>query len=226
MEGPATADIRLWDLPVRLCHWSFVVLIPALWWTAHSDYMEWHMRLGITLCALLVFRVAWGFVGSSTARFSAFVRGPQAVARYLATLGKPHAPVVGHNAAGGWSVLALLGAMGLQVALGLVSGDPDYGAAGPLYDLVGYEFAYDATEWHTKIVFNVILAVIALHVAAILFYRLVKRDNLVAPMVTGKRAFPEGTRAMAPVAPWRAGACALLAAGIAGWLWAGAPPFG
>lgn len=227
MEGSSAATIRLWDLPVRLCHWSFVILIAALWWTAENDYMNWHMRLGITLAAVLTFRVLWGFVGSSTARFGAFVRGPVAVVRYLASLGKPgHETVVGHNAAGGWSVLALLGAMIIQVALGLISGDPDYGAAGPLYDLAGYELAYDATDWHTKIVFNVILAIVGLHIAAIVFYRVVKRDNLVRPMITGRRVVPAGTRGMAPVPVSRAILCAAASVGFAAWLWAGVPPFG
>ncbi|GAM06005.1 cytochrome b/b6 domain-containing protein [Novosphingobium sp. MBES04] len=224
-EGPAQTRIRLWDLPVRLCHWSFVGLIPALWWTAENDEMTWHMRLGLALAALLTFRVLWGFVGSSTARFTNFVHGPVAVARYLASLGKPgHDVTVGHNAAGGWSVLALLGAMALQVALGLISGDPDYGAAGPLYDLAGFELAYEATDWHTEVGFNLILAVIGLHLAAIIFYRIVKRDNLVAPMVTGSRPALAGTKGMAPVAAWRALICAGIGIGFAIWLGMGAPP--
>ncbi len=225
MEGPGTQTIRLWDLPVRLCHWSFAVLIPALWWTAENDEMDWHMRLGLTLAAVLTFRILWGFCGSSTARFAGFVKGPGAVLRYLGSLRAPgHAVTVGHNAAGGWSVLALLAAMLVQVSLGLVSGDPDYGAAGPLYNLVGYEFAYDATEWHTKVLFNVILALVGLHLGAIVFYRLVKRDNLVRPMVTGTREVPRGLHAMVGVPAWRAYLCALVAAGFAVWLSLGAPP--
>ncbi|MBT0667247.1 cytochrome b/b6 domain-containing protein [Novosphingobium profundi] len=227
MEDPTATSIRLWDLPVRLCHWSFVILIPALWWTAENDEMHWHMRLGMTLAALLAFRILWGFFGSSTARFTSFVRGPGAVLGYLRSLGRePHVPIAGHNAAGGWSVLALLGAMVLQVGLGLISGDPDYGAAGPLYDIAGYELAYDATEWHTKIIFNVILAVVGLHLAAIVFYRLFKRDNLVKPMLTGRRPMPKDSSGMVPVPAWRALACLAAALMLAGWLWAGAPPFG
>lgn len=227
MGEPSAIRVRLWDLPVRLCHWSFVILIPALWWTAENEKIGLHMRLGMLLLVLLTFRILWGFFGSSTARFASFVRGPRAVASYLSSLGNPaHAPAVGHNPAGGWSVLALLGTMAVQVALGLISGDPDDNGAGPLYDVAGYEIAYSATWWHTKVVFNVIVAAIALHIAAILFYRLVKRDNLIAPMVTGARAFPQGSAAMIPVPAWRVLVCVLAAIVLAGWIWSGIPPLG
>lgn len=224
MKGPAVNRVRLWDLPVRIVHWSFAVLIPGLWWTAENHEMTWHMRLGTMLLALLTFRILWGFAGSSTARFASFVRGPGAVLRYFASLfGKgPHTPAIGHNAAGGWSVIALLTLMCLQVGLGLVSGDPDDGSAGPLNHLVGFEFAYDATEWHSGLVFNLILVFVGLHLAAIAFYRFVRRDNLIAPMVTGSRAVPQGLSGMSGVPAWRAFACALVACGVVAWVWLGA----
>lgn len=227
MSGGARVGVtRLWDLPVRIIHWSFVALIPALWWTAEEKMMTWHMRLGTVLFALLIFRVLWGFFGSSTARFASFVKGPGAVLRYFAAMGRrksggSHAATIGHNPAGGWSVVALLGLMSLQVGLGMIGGDADDGSAGPLNHLVGFELAYDATEWHTEIVFNLILAFIGLHLAAILFYRLILRDNLIAPMITGSRpAHGIATVAgMVPVPAWRAVACAVIAVGAAVTVW-------
>lgn len=226
MASPEAAGskVRIWDLPVRIIHWSFVVLIPSLWWTAENHEMGWHIRLGIALLALLTFRILWGFFGSSTARFAQFVRGPRAVLDYFASLkgSAAHAPAIGHNPAGGWSVLALLGLMTLQVALGLFAGDPDDGTTGPLNHLVSFS-TYDlATEAH-EVVFNLIVAVIALHLAAIAFYTLVKRDRLVPPMLTGKRPLPEGTPGMQPVPAWRAVACAIAALTLAWWVWSGAP---
>ncbi|ARU15793.1 cytochrome b/b6 domain-containing protein [Croceicoccus marinus] len=216
--------VKLWDLPVRICHWGFVLLIPAMWWTAENHEMGWHTRLGLLLLALVVFRILWGFVGSSTARFGGFLRGPGAVLRYFGSLRGSHVPVVGHNPAGGWSVIALLGAMVLQLGMGLFAGDPYDGATGPLNDLVGVMTADTLTEWHESF-FWVLVALIALHVLAIVLYRAVRRDNLVGPMITGSRAMGGDARGMAAVPAWRALACLLLAFAFAGWIWAGAPPF-
>src|SRR5687768_2369014 len=109
--------IRLWDLPVRLVHWAFVLLLPALWWTAEEGEIEWHRRLAYMMLALLLFRLLWGFFGSATARFSQFVKGPAGILSYLRD--RPGPRVVGHNPLGGWSVLLLLGLLATQVALGL-----------------------------------------------------------------------------------------------------------
>lgn len=228
MAAPEAAGskVRLWDLPVRVTHWSFVVLIPSLWWTAENHEMSWHIRLGVMLLALLAFRILWGFFGSSTARFSGFVRGPRAVMDYFASMkgNASHAPVAGHNPAGGWSVLALLGLMALQVTLGLFAGDPDDGTTGPLNHLVSFSTYDFATEAH-EVVFNLIVAVVVLHLAAIVFYTLVKHDRLVPPMITGKRTFPAGTSGMQAVPTWRVLACAIAALALTWWVWSGAPPF-
>ncbi|WP_230280943.1 cytochrome b/b6 domain-containing protein [Croceicoccus sp. Ery15] len=223
-EATAAAPVKLWDLPVRICHWSFVLLIPAMWWTAENNEMGWHMRLGLILLVLLTFRVLWGFFGSSTARFVSFLRGPGAVLAYFRSLGGGHAPIIGHNPAGGWSVMALLGAMLLQLGMGLFAGDPYDGATGPLNGLVGVMTADSLTEWHEGF-FWVLVALIALHVMAVLLYLTVKRDNLVRPMVTGSRPAPAGTVGMAPASAWRALLCLAIAVGFAGWIWNGAPPF-
>lgn len=216
------ARTRLWDLPVRVIHWCFVLLIPALWWTAENGEMSLHMQLGTILLQLLVVRILWGFVGSSTARFTSFVRGPGAVLGYLRSLrGKGHAPAVGHNPAGGWSVIALLAVMSLQVALGLFSGDEDDGVTGPLYNLVTYGTASQATELH-RFIFNLILAFIALHLAAIAYYRIVRRDNLIAPMVTGSRHMPTGTQGLVRAPAWRLVLCVVIAFAVGWAIWADA----
>ena len=216
--------VKLWDLPVRICHWAFVLLIPALWWTAENNEMGWHMRLGLSLLVLVVFRVLWGFFGSSTARFGSFVKGPRAVAAYLRSLRGRHEPAAGHNAAGGWSVLALLSAMLLQIAMGLFAGDPCDGATGPLNELVGVMTADWLTDWHHNF-FWVLVALIAVHIAAIIFYLAVMRENLVGAMITGHRPLPAGKTGMEPVPVWRAILCLAASMTFGGWIWVGAPPF-
>ncbi|HEY0011720.1 MAG TPA: cytochrome b/b6 domain-containing protein [Allosphingosinicella sp.] len=184
--------VAVWDRPVRVVHWLFVLLIPVSWWTAEQEMMEWHQRAGMALLGLLVFRIAWGLIGSSTARFARFVRGPGTILSYLR--GRIASPI-GHNPLGALSVLALLGALGLQIGLGLFAADDDWLWPGPLTGHVGEDFAEDIADWH-EWTFNVLLAVIAMHVLAIAFYLLAKRRNLVRPMVTGVTEAPPGTEPM------------------------------
>lgn len=222
VTGSEPVRVRVWDLPVRICHWSFVVLVPIMWWTAENSEMRWHMRAGTLLLALLLFRILWGFFGSSTARFTSFVKGPGAVIAYLRGIWDKHGEVLGHNPAGGWSVVALLLVLSTQVTLGLFAGDPFDGATGPLNDLVGVSTAGQFTDWH-ELLFNVILALVGLHVAAIAFYLMGLGDNLIGAMISGKRDASEVPAAMAPVPAWRAFACAAVAAGVAAWVYNGAP---
>ena len=217
---PAT---KLWDLPVRLTHWSFVGLLPLLWWSAEEGKLDLHKTLGLVMAGLVAFRVLWGLVGSETARFSVFLRGPRAVIAYAKGLrGGTNAPVVGHNPLGGWSVLALLGLLVTQVTLGLFAQDTDAVQSGPLNYRVSWDTAKALSEAH-ELLFNLILAFVALHLAAIFYYRVVKRDDLVRPMVTGRRTFPAGV-AVPRLAPlWRAAICAALAGALAYWLSIGGP---
>ncbi|MBV8908379.1 MAG: cytochrome b/b6 domain-containing protein [Sphingomonas sp.] len=174
-------------MPLRLFHWSLVVLLAALWWTAENDRTELHEKLGYVTLGLLVFRLYWGLFGSSTARFSQFVKGPRVIAEYL----RGESPAsVGHNPLGALSVLLLLGLMIVEVGIGLFTQDVDGIEAGSLAQYISYETADLAREWH-EFLFNVILGVVALHVLAILFYLVVKRDNLVGPMITGRKRFDE-----------------------------------
>jgi cytochrome b len=181
------ARIRLWDLPVRVVHWSFALLLPALWWTWQAGQMPAHRLLGYAMLALLLFRIYWGLVGSASARFAAFVKGPRAIAAYARTLFSHSAePVVGHNPLGAWSVVALLASIAAQIALGLFAQDLDGLESGPLAAWVTYEQADSAREWH-RVIFYVLLGFTVLHLCAVAFYLLVKRDNLVAPMITGRK---------------------------------------
>lgn len=180
-EASRSARIAVWDRPVRIVHWLFVILIAASWWTARQEMMEWHYRSGIALLGLLVFRIVWGVIGSSTARFSTFVRGPAAILSYLR--GRTASPI-GHNPLGALSVLALLAALSVQIGLGLFAADEDGLDSGPLAHLIDGDLSEEIAEWH-EWTFEMLLAAIALHAAAIAFYLLVKRRDLVTPMFTG-----------------------------------------
>lgn len=222
----AAVPVKLWDLPVRLIHWGFVLLLPLLWWSAESGQLGLHKTFGLVMLTLVVTRLLWGLVGSSTARFAGFVRGPRAILDYLKGRGETaRAPVVGHNPLGGWSVMAMLALLGAQVALGLVTQDVDGLESGPLNQLVSWDTAEAAREAH-ELLFNLILALVVLHIGAIAFYRFVRKDDLVRPMVTGRRRFSEAVTPPRIAPLWRAALCAVLAAALAAWVWLGAPPFG
>ena len=213
-------DVRVWDPFLRLTHWSFPLLIPAMWWTAENSKWALHRQLGLVLLGLLVFRVIWGFVGPETARFSQFVKGPGAVLAYLRS--GAGGPSIGHSPVGGWSTLALIGAMLAQVSMGLFSGDPYDGMTGPLNPLVGVMVADTITDLHETF-FWVIAALVGLHLAAITFYA-VRGDDLLSPMVGGDRPPMMGVTGIGPT-PWVRGLLAAgLAAGLALWVTYGAPP--
>ncbi|HXH51891.1 MAG TPA: cytochrome b/b6 domain-containing protein [Sphingomicrobium sp.] len=211
---------RVWDLPTRLFHWGIVLLIGLSWWSAQYQFEPWHFWSGYALLFLLLFRLLWGLVGSSTARFAAFVRGPADVIRYLRT---GRWPLAGHSPLGALSVLAMLLALTLQVATGLIQIDSEDFVEGPLSPLVSFELAEAAHEIH-EANFNILLALIGLHLAAILFYRLALGRRLVGPMVTGRAELEDGIQPMAPAPAWRAWACAAIAAALTLWIAAGAPP--
>ena len=217
-----TRKILIWDLPTRLFHWLLVLAIVALVVTgkAGGSWMEWHGRLGLLVLGLLVFRLLWGVMGSTYARFAGFFPTPAKVAAYLR--GQWHAP--GHNPLGACSVLALLAVPLFQAMTGLVAND-DIAFVGPLYDLVGRDLSNLATRWHLLAV-NVLLALVALHVAAILFYAHIKKDNLVKPMVLGWKdsAHGESARGGGWIAFVLALALAVLAVYGASGAWLPEPP--
>ena len=211
--------MRIWDAPTRLFHWLLVVLIAAAWWTAEEEMLTWHYRIGFAILGLLVFRIVWGFIGSSTARFAGFVRGPRAILAYLRGTGPA---AVGHNPLGALSVLALLGLTSIVVALGLFATDDDGIDPGPLSHLVSYDVAEAAQELHED-GFDLLLVLVGLHVAAILYYALVKRHNLVGPMLTGRGAAPEGAEPMRAAPAWRLAIAVAAAILFSWWIWSGAP---
>jgi cytochrome b len=192
------------------------LLIPWSWWTASHDELGRHRASGYVLLGLLLFRLIWGAAGSETARFASFVRGPRAIRRYLS--GDDSAPL-GHSPIGALSVVAMLAALAAQIGLGLFAIDEDGLEEGPLAHLVSFDTARWAAGLHHK-VFWAIVTLAALHVAAILFYRLARGRRLVGAMVTGRTRWDGAAPAMAPW--WRAAFVAAAAAVVAWFLANGA----
>jgi cytochrome b len=215
------ATVLVWDLPVRLFHWTLAALIAFSWWSAEYGHVDWHIWSGCAILTLLIFRVLWGRFGSSTARFANFVRGPRAVFAYLRDSETWRG--IGHSPLGALSVLALLVATAAQVGLGLISTDEDGFNQGPLANFVSLDTSDSARELH-EIMFYVLLALIALHVAAILFYRLVHHKKLVGAMITGKAEAEAGAEPMRRGRWWVALLCLIAALAFTRWIIAGAPP--
>jgi len=218
MDGETpTRRVRVWDFPTRLFHWALVALLVAAYVTAESGELEWHLRAGYCVLALLLFRVVWGFVGSDTARFSHFVRGPRAVWHHLrGFFGSAPDVAVGHNPAGGWAVLAILLVLCVQVGTGLFA-DDDISEAGPFAQYVERPTRRFLTGLHDQS-FNVLLGLAALHVAAIVAYWVVRRHNLVWPMVTGVKRLPAALVAPRLRRPVVAGVIFVVAAWVAAWV--------
>lgn len=215
-------DVRVWDPLLRIAHWSFALLVPAMWWTAENSKWALHRRLGLVLLGVLVFRVIWGFLGPETARFASFVKGPRIVIAYLRGQWADAAKHIGHSPLAGWSTLALIGAMLAQVSMGLFSGDPYDGMTGPLNPLVGVLLADTITDLHETF-FWVVAGLAALHLSAIVFYA-VRGQDLVSPMLSGDRPPLPGVAGIGAL-PWGRGLLAVgLAAGFALWVAYGAPP--
>lgn len=182
---------RVWDLPTRLFHWALAIAVIGLIGTGLNGIMEWHFRLGYSVFALLLFRLVWGFVGGRWSRFGAFIYGPGSVLAYLR--GKAHPDhLIGHNPLGALSVFAVLAILALQVATGLTA-DDEISASGPLTRFVSSEVVSLATGWHKAQGKWIVIALVSLHVLAVLFYALVKRHRLVRPMVTGDKLISAGT---------------------------------
>ncbi len=180
--------VTVWDLPLRIFHWTLLLLVAVAFVTglAGGNLIVWHGWSGIAITGLLAFRLVWGIVGSTYARFAQFVPGPGRIAAYLRGQWRG----VGHNPLGALSVLGLLAVLIFQVVSGLVSND-DIAFQGPLYALV----TKDTSDWLTslhRLNIWVIGALVAVHVAAILFYAHVKKDNLVKPMITGIKEVSDG----------------------------------
>lgn len=186
--------MRIWDLPTRLFHWILVLLVFTSWLSTELNWMRVHILSGLTVLSLLLFRLIWGFIGSDTARFSHFVKSPLAATRHLMHLARREPDIeAGHNAAGGWMVLVFLTLLSVQAGTGLCAND-DVLTEGPLARIVGKARSDWLTHIH-NVNFTLIEIVVALHVLAIITYRLLKGHDLLSPMLTGKKRLPGATRA-------------------------------
>jgi cytochrome b len=198
-----TVPMRVWDAPTRLFHWAIVILLGVSWLTESRGWMEMHFWSGYLIIALLLFRLVWGFVGSQTARFSYFLKSPFAALHHLSRLHRREPDTeIGHNAAGGWMVLVMLALLVVQVATGLCAND-DGTTEGPLFKYI----TKDRSDWLSGIhALNFLLIQIAVlaHIAAILLYAVLKRHDLVRPMITGRKHLPAGMTAPTLASPVRA----------------------
>ena len=178
--------VRVWDLPTRVFHWALVLCIVGLFITANvgGNAMVWHFRIGLTVLALLLFRLVWGLVGGRWSRFASFIYSPRSIINYLKGNGKPEHSV-GHTPTGAGSVFALLAILLAQVGSGLIS-DDEIAFAGPLTRFVSGATVNLATNYHKNIGKWIILALVILHIAAIVFY-LLRKQNLIKPMLHGDK---------------------------------------
>lgn len=221
MPPPAATPTRVWDLPTRLFHWTLALTVVGSVITGHvgGNALEWHFKLGYTAFTLLLFRIVWGFVGGRWSRFASFVYAPSTVLRYLR--GQTHADDavdVGHNPLGAFSVFALLALLAVQVGTGLVA-DDEIATTGPLNRFVSGATATSATAWHKDLGQWILIALVVLHVAAILFYRFRHDKNLVGPMLSGDKLLPAGTPASADGWGRRALGAVVVAAAAAAVAW-------
>lgn len=212
--------VRVWDLPTRLFHWALAVCFVGLVITSQvgGEAMVWHFRLGYSVLSLLLFRLVWGVVGGRWSRFASFIYAPTTLIRYLK--GEHRAEhAVGHNPLGALSVWALLGFVLLQVAAGLFS-DDEIATAGPLSKMASGEWVGRATEYHTEVGIVILIALVVLHIAAVLFYRFKKNEDLISPMLHGDKQLPDAIEPSRDDAVSRAMAAVvfLLCAGAVTWL--------
>ena len=180
--------IKVWDPPVRLFHWSLVALLIGAIVSVKigGSATQWHVRFGYAILALVLFRIVWGLVGTRTARFASFVHGPGAVIEYARSMfNGRHQTHVGHNPLGGWMIVLMLLALLAQAGLGLFSND-DIATDGPLVRLVTKEASDAITSWHRRGAW-LLIGLAGLHIGAVVFYLIAFKENLVRPMVTGRK---------------------------------------
>ena len=212
-----TQRVKVWDGATRLFHWLLVFLLGFSWLSVRKGWMAWHMYSGYSIGALILFRIAWGFVGSETSRFSNFLASPFEAFRHLLHLTKREPDEqVGHNAAGGWMVLLMLLLVGIQVSTGLGAND-EAGAAvgveGPLAKFLSKDTSDAMANLHYRN-FTLIQTAVVLHVFAIAAYFVLKRHNLLHPMLHGHKQLPIDTEAPHIAHPLRAWAIFAVAAAI------------
>jgi cytochrome b len=217
--------VKVWDWPVRVTHWVLAVAVLGAWYTG-ENLDEWfvaHRACGVTALVAVLFRIGWGLFGTRTARFASFVAGPAAVFQHLRQLFARQVPAhAGHSASGGWAVLALWLAVLAQAGTGLFAND-EVMNAGPLYAWVSGGTSEALTGWHHDI-FDVLLVLLLVHVAAVLVYRFWGRQKLVSAMLNGRREDVPGGEDIGAELAWRAVLwLTVVSAVVGGLLWA-APP--
>jgi cytochrome b len=219
-DGPPI-PVRVWDLPTRAFHWllAAAIVFSVLSAKIGGNAMEWHFRSGYLVLTLLAFRLVWGLVGGRWSRFASFVYAPATLWRYLRGGARPGEHFeVGHNPLGSLSVFALLALLLLQVGTGLI-GDDEIANIGPLNRFVATDTGLAATAWHKRYGQWIVLGLVALHVLAIGWYALVRKINLVRPMLVGDKLLPAATPASADGLKQRLLALVLAAACAAGVWW-------
>lgn len=180
--GNQFRKVKVWDLPLRIFHWALLLLVAGSFLSEWFDNLDVHAKIGYAVLTLLLFRVLWGFVGGTHSRFASFVRGPSAIRAYLSGSYQG----LGHNPIGALSVLALLLVLLAQAISGLFTSTDEF-FEGPLAKLISSDLSAALTEFH-EINSNVLWALVGLHVLAVFFYRFIKKDNLILPMLSGKKS--------------------------------------
>jgi cytochrome b len=189
VSGEKRRKVAVWDLPLRLFHWLAVALLAAAYATWRFNWMDWHAAIGEALLALVLWRLLWGFFGSDSARFAGFVGSPREALRHLGQIRRREPDhQVGHNPAGGWMVLLLLTLLLGETLTGIYVNN-DVADQGPLTEMTPAPVANLITLLH-KLLWDALLAAIALHLSAIAGYAVLKRHNLVLPMVVGWKRLP------------------------------------
>ena len=219
--------IRIWDLPTRLFHWALAACVIGLIVTGKvgGDAMLWHGRLGYAVLALLLFRLVWGLIGGRWSRFSSFLPAPGRVLRYLRGEERPEERA-GHSPLGALSVWAMLLALAAQVGTGLFA-DDEIAFAGPFTTSVSAAMAKTLTRYHKDWGQLLVIALVVLHVVAIVVYAL-RGKNLVRPMLSGDKLLPHH-ETVSPAADGvgrrlTALLVLALAAAMVWWLISSAPP--
>jgi cytochrome b len=216
------SPVRVWDVPTRLVHWLVAALVCFSWGAAEYGKMDLHRLSGSILLGLVTFRVIWGFVGSNTARFGSFLRSPAQVIGYLRSSNSgPRKP--GHNPLGGYSVLAMLLLLLLQIGTGLFAVDIDGLESGPLSYLISFDQGRTAAEIH-RLSFTILQIIVVIHIVAVLFSLVVRKRNLLVPMVTGSdRQIEFAAGGLIPASQARLLVSAAISLGVAWWTASGFP---
>ena len=203
------SPVHIWDIPVRAIHWALVIFVSLSWWSAENDFQNIHVMSGYSVLTLALVRLYWGLAGSTSARFRNFVRGPRAIWAYARqVLSRPGIIFAGHNPMGALSVVVMLGLLLAQPTLGLFAKDIDGLHSGPLSHLVSFKTGRLIAELH-HLTFELLLIFVVLHIAAVAFYVLYKRDGVISAMISGYKNLSHGSDKGMAFVPLRRAAIAL-----------------